>query len=259
MLALVFDCVVANPDPSLALLLSAEQKMKDGQFAAAEADAMRAAELAKSDQRRRIAAEYSAATAAAFRGDLARAAEIFAGHVAAAGRDPEKEFWPHNQLTWVRWAEDDLAGALVEADQQRATALRVKDKKKRLGLLLHALWDKAYLLRELASRQPKESRAPTLSYALATKAEYEKAKPDDEGVPIIEAWFALLDGDGAAAKKAIEKVDFEKRDDVQDLWIIWRALKAGGDDATAQKVFAIAQNSQNMYLGLAIYRPRFKE
>lgn len=265
MLALVFACVVAHSapagqaDPGLALLLSAEQKMKDGQFEAAEADSLRAAELAKNDLKRRIAAEYSAATAMAFRGELARASTIFAGHIAATAQHPDMEFWAHNQLTWVRYAQNDFAGALVEADQQRATAMKVKNKKDRLALLLHALWDKAYLLRELASKQPKESQAPTLQYALAAKAEYEKASPKDEGVPIIEAWFALCDGDGAAAKKAIEQVDYEKRDDVQDLWVIWRALKAGGNDATAQKVAAIVQSSKNMYLGLAIYRPRFKE
>jgi hypothetical protein len=200
---------------------------------------------------------YECATAAAFRGDFDRAAALIASQIPQA--KPDAEFWAHNQLTWIRYAQNDFAGALVEADQQRATASKVKSKKDRLGLLLHALWDKAYLLRELAGKQPKESQAPTLKYALLAKAEYEKASPKDEGVPIIEAWFALCDGDGAAAKKAIEKVDFEKREDVQDLWIIWRALKAGGDDASAQKVFAIAQNSKNEYLGLAIYRPRFKE
>jgi hypothetical protein len=200
---------------------------------------------------------YECATAAAFRGDLDRAATLIASQIPQA--KPDGEFWAHNELTWIRYAQNDFAGALVEAEQQRASATKVKDKKTRLALLLHALWDKAYLLRELASRQPKESQAPTLRYALAAKAEYEKASPKDEGVPIIEAWFALLDGDAAAAKKAIEKVDIDKREDMQDLWIIWRTLKAAGDDAAAQKVYAIAQNSKNLYLGLAIYRPRFKE
>jgi hypothetical protein len=256
---LFFACAAAQTDPALALLLSAEQKMKDGLFDAAEADSLRAAELAKNNLKRRIAAEYSAATAMAFRGKLDGSAAIFANHIAATAQHPDLEFWAHNQLTWVRYDENDLAGALVEADQQRVTAMKVKNKKDRLSLLLHALWDKAYLLRELATKQPKDSQAPTLQYALAAKAEYEKASPKDEGVPIIEAWFAICDGDGAAARKAIEKVDYEKRDDVQDLWIIWRALKAGGDDATAQKVAAMVQSSKNMYLGLAIYRPRFKE
>jgi hypothetical protein len=225
-------------------------------FEAAETLAAKAVEAAK-DLKCRFPAGYTQATAAAFRGKFERAAEIISAQVKETAQRPDLEFWTHNELTWLRWAMNDLAGALVETEQQRLTALRVKDKKQRTGLMLHALWDKAYLLRDLASRQPKESRAPTLVYAQAARAEYEKLGPKDAGRPILTAWFAALDGDGAAARKAVEDLNIEERDDVQDLHVIWRALKAGGDEVGAQKVAARVQTSRNMYLGLAVYRPLF--
>jgi hypothetical protein len=237
---------------------AAEEKMKSGDFEAAEGLAARAVEAGK-DLKCKFPAGYTQATAAAFRGNFERAATIIAGQIAATAQRPDLAFWAHNELTWLRWAVKDLAGALVETEQQRVSALAVKDKQMRKSLLLHALWDRAYLLRELASRQPEESRAPTLAYARAARADYDQAGPKDEGRPILAAWFAVLDGDGAAARQAVEKLDLEKRDDVQDLYVIWRALELGGDHAGAQKVAAQVQASQNLYLGLAVYRPLFKK
>ncbi len=245
MLSLLFACIGVTGDTSAAA--AAESFLKSG-------DLDKAAEVCKASADPSI---YACATVAAFHGDFDHASALIASQIPAKRAD--QEFWAHNQLTWLRWASGDFAGALVETDQQRALALRVKDKKTQVALLLHALWDRAYLLRELASRQPKDSSGPTLRYAQAARAEYEKVGPKDGGRPILTAWFALLDGNGAAARAAVEKLDLKERDDVQDLYVIWRALKAGGNDAAAQKVEQMVKSSNNYYLGLALYRRLFKE
>jgi hypothetical protein len=70
----------------------------------------------------------------------------------------------------------------------------------------------------------------------------------------LEAFFDLEDGQGAAARRAVAHVDVAKRGDVQDLYVIARALEAGGDAAGAEAVRARIRDSDNVYLGLAIYR-----
>src|ERR1044071_6464937 len=83
---------------------------------------------------------YDCATEAAFHGDLDRAAALIASQIPQ--KKPEDEFWSHNELAWIRWAQGDIGGAFVETELQRSTAMKVKNKKSRVGLLLHALWDK---------------------------------------------------------------------------------------------------------------------
>src|SRR3954471_11767109 len=75
---------------------------------------------------------YQCATEAAFRGDLDRAATLIASQIPL--KKAEDEFWSHNEIAWIRWAQNDYAGAFVETEMQRTTAMKVKDKKTRTAL-----------------------------------------------------------------------------------------------------------------------------
>ena len=55
---------------------------------------------------------------------------------------------------------------------------------------------------------------------------------------VIEAFFAARKGDGHAAAAAAKRVDVDKDDDLQDLYVISLALEAGGDRDGAARVRA---------------------
>ena len=194
---------------------------------------------------------------ALYRDDSAAAEAVLAALLpeAAVDPDPSTEFWLHNCLTWVRWSAQDLSGALRESELQRSTLNRAPlPASMRTALRLHALWDRAYLL---AERATSSGRVNPLQWpdALEARAEYEKqARPrgDDDGMAVLEAFFALRSGHGAEARAAAERVDPAQDGDVQDLYVIALALEAGGDAAGARALRERIRQSDNVYLMLPI-------
>ena len=95
-------------------------------------------------------AAYDHVTALLYQGDFARAASVFAAMVRREhdeGRG-EHEAMGYNAITWLRWAEHDLDGAIASNERVRETiegAAKVSDDDKR-DVLLHYWWDRAYLL-----------------------------------------------------------------------------------------------------------------
>jgi len=187
---------------------------------------------------------YVEATIAATSGDLPRARSLLSALVPQAKAHPndELEFWLHNELTWIRWAEGDRAGARAEVEQARATldhALLDDDKSRTLRL--HERWDRAYLSLEEALATPPARRARAMAEADRDRADYEAlAKPanDHDGMAVLAAFFAARRHEGKTARTEARKVDVAKDGDLQDLYVIALALDAGGDHEGARRVRA---------------------
>jgi hypothetical protein len=133
----------------------------------------------------------------------------------------------YNCRTWIRWATGDKAGALAENEKLRALAER-DPKHERLR---NYWWDRAYLLADSGKRDAAE----------AARAEFFRVadKPDDrDSKLVLEAWLATMRGDGAAARKAASAVDPAKDDDLQDWYVLMRAMEAAGDRAAAEQLRA---------------------
>jgi hypothetical protein len=197
-------------------------------------EALRELESAKrgADPKQLDRIAYDEATIALEKEDYKKAQALFEARVAAcrAEHRDESEAWLHNDLVWVHWAMGDDAGALAEnelvASVVRASSLSDKDKR---GILLHYYWDKAYLLAE----DHKDAEAD------AARAEFVATahEPDDhDGLQVLAAWFAVVRGDGAAARAAAATVDATKDDDLQDLYVLARALELGGDSKGAEAI-----------------------
>jgi hypothetical protein len=198
---------------------------------------------------------WGEATVALDRGDFARAQKLFEAHAAAetAAHHQRNAAWAHNALTWVRWGAGDGAGALAENEAVATIITRadVGPEVKR-GVLLHYWWDKAYLLAEQHhDRQADQARA-----------EYQRLarQPDEhDGLAVLAAWFAVVRGDGKAARAAAVTVDVTKDDDLQDLYVIARALDAGGDAAGAAAVRARIRDGAAYPMKPLILRQMAKE
>ncbi|MCU1277923.1 MAG: hypothetical protein JWM53_1469 [bacterium] len=136
----------------------------------------------------------------------------------------------YNCRTWIRWGGGDMKGAVDENEKLRETVAGA-DAKVAHGALLHYWWDRSYL----------EAEAGRASDAERSRAEFERiaTAPDDaDSKKVLEAWLLVMRGDGAAARKAANAVDVVKDGDLQDLYVVARALEAGGDAAGAEKLRA---------------------
>jgi hypothetical protein len=178
---------------------------------------------------------YFRATALLYKRDLAGAARLFEARIAQvrARHDPVAEAWLHNVLTWVRWAEDDHAGALAENEQvARAVAEPSVAADDQHGAMLHYWWDRAYLLAEEPSTRPQADEARRAYEAIADPT------GDHDGLAVLAAFFAVVDRDGARALAAAGQVDADTDDDLQDLYVLALAHDAGGDHAGAEALRA---------------------
>ncbi|HEX8952146.1 MAG TPA: hypothetical protein VF945_09900 [Polyangia bacterium] len=137
----------------------------------------------------------------------------------------------YNCRTWIRWGGGDPKAGFAENEKLREVVAHA-DAKTQAGALRHYWWDRAYL----------EAEAGRASEAESSRAEFERiaTEADDaDSKHVLVAWLATMRGDGAAAKAAASAVDPAKDDDVQDLYVLARALDAGGDAAGAEKVRAL--------------------
>jgi hypothetical protein len=64
--------------------------------------------------------------------------------------------------------------------------------------------------------------------------EVELGPADDDGMAVLEAFFALRASDGRAALAAAKRVNVEQDSDLQDLYVLGMALDAGGDHGAAR-------------------------
>jgi hypothetical protein len=194
------------------------------------------------DERRHAA--YDRATADAVRGDFAGAERELSSLLdEALNREKDDAaFWMHNQLTWVRWAEGDLVGALSEVDGAKSALVRAHLPEEKTGADgLHEKWDRAYLLLELARAAPPTLRAKAMAAADAARLDYERAavpRGDHDGLAVLAAFFAVRAGDGKRALASAKLVDADKDDDLQDIYVLALAYAAGGDHARAKALRA---------------------
>jgi len=185
---------------------------------------------------------YNTATDQAVHGAFGEAAKTLLVVLPEAKTHPDDdtEFWLHNELTWLRWAEGHNDAALAEVEAAKATLDHgTLPEAKRTALRLHELWDRAYLLIEIAMAMPAASRGKALDAAHAARAAYDAlAVPnhDSDGMAVLEAFFLTREGKGKAAAVASKKVDVDKDTDLQDLYVISRAFDASGDHAAAAAV-----------------------
>ena len=141
--------------------------------------------------------------------------------------DPDIERLIYNCRTWIRWGSGDKQGALAENEKIRALVTRLGDKDPRH--LLHYWWDRSYLEAE-AGRLDEADQARDQFFAIATK-------PDDaDSKNVLDAWLAFRRGDGEKARAAAERVDPDKDDDLQDLYVLACALQSGGDAVGAASI-----------------------
>lgn len=192
------------------------------------------------DLRARYKLAYQDALLAARAGDLTKAASLLLALVPEAKTRPDDdlEFWLRNALTWLRWSQSDLLGALTEVDAARIVLDHGSlPEAQRRALRLHELWDRAYLLLELAQKAPRASRPAAIATAREAKKAYDDlAGPanDHDGMAVLEAFFALRANDGRAALAAAKRVNVEQDTDLQDLYVLAMALDAGGDHGAAR-------------------------
>jgi len=192
------------------------------------------------DLRSRYKAAYQDALLAAKGGDLTKAAALLVALVPETKALPsdDMEFWLRNELTWLRWGQGDLAGALAEVDAARVVLDHATlPEAQQRALRLHERWDRAYVLLELAQKAPRASRAAALTAARDAKKSYDDlAGPsnDHDGMAVLEAFFALRARDGRAALAAAKRVNLEQDSDLQDLYVLSMALDLGGDHGAAR-------------------------
>jgi hypothetical protein len=166
-------------------------------------------------------AAYAEATEKAARGDFEGASRLLQPFEMETERATTEElaYWIHNQQTWLYWARGDLAGALAQTMQGAAALDRSTLPADAVASMrLHALWDRAYLLVDM-----NDARAD------AARADYEalaRARNDHDGMAVLEAFFMAKRKKGAEALVAAKRVDVDKDEDLQDLYVIALAHEA---------------------------------
>ncbi|WP_394836912.1 nuclear transport factor 2 family protein [Pendulispora rubella] len=214
--------------------------------------------------RDRYKAMYQKASTVALE-DVAEADKVLAALVPEAKAHPDEdvEFWLHNELTWLKWAQDDLPGALAEADAMRVTLDHGTLPAKRTAeLRLHERWDRAYILLEMALAAPRDKRAKALAAANDARASYQALamqENDPDGLAALETFFAARQGKTKEAVAFAKKVDIAKRDDVQDLYIFQLAYEAGGDKPSMEATRAKICGTKNYLMRPLILRRGAKE
>ena len=208
----------------------------------------------------RYKAAYLRAVVAANGGDLAAAERELAAFIdeAEAREGDATGFRIHNALTWVRWAEGDLVGALREVDAGKSALVRAHlptEASARAGL--HEKWDRAYVLLELALAAPPLLRASSLAAANDARADYEKAAAplaDHDGMAVLAAFFAVREKNVKAALAAAKQVDVDKDGDLQDLYVLALAFDLGHDHPRAEAIRARIRSGKDYLMKPLILR-----
>jgi len=205
------------------------------------------AEVGTRHPRVEIVAYYRAALAA-YAGDLAGTRAAFERQLAAGGApDATMPFGYHNALIMVRTAMADLPGALVECHLMTEAGQGAPFSDGADGrnlVLLKRYWHEAYLLRMAAAMVPagffhEGALAAARRAREAFRALSRSISGDgDPSVAVLDAFFAVHDGDRAAALAAARSVDVAADEDIEDLYLVQMGLDFGGDAAGAAAVRA---------------------
>jgi hypothetical protein len=206
------------------------------------------AEVGSRHPRVEIVAYYRAALAA-YAGDLAGTRAAFERQLAAGGApgDATMTFGYHNALVMVRTAMADLPGAIVECNLMTEAGPGPpfsEDADGRNLVLLKRYWHEAYLLRMAAAMVPAGFfHEGALAASRRAREEFRALSRSivgagDPSVAVLDAYFAVHDGDRAAALAAARSVDITADDDIEDLYLVQMGLDFGGDAAGAATVRA---------------------
>jgi hypothetical protein len=219
---------------------------------AAATGAMRAGDLARASQllaelRASVAGKhprldtviYYEAAVHAYRGDFAGTAAIMSDHLEDDGvsADSGLGFAYHNALIMVRTAMGDLSGALVECSLMTEAGQGPPFSRNADGrnfVLLKKYWHEAYLLRMVAAAMGAGwVHDGALAGARRAREQYRELSHSiggyDDSIAVLDAFFAVHDGDRAAALAAARRVDASKDDDIEDLYLVQMGLDYGGD------------------------------
>lgn len=236
-------------------LAAAEKAIAAGDMAAADRHIAAAEALVSGDAHLAHLVARARATRFANAGDFDRAASAFVAVLPELARHPElpDEFWVHNTMMMIREAQGDPAAALAENDQATLAAARgTWDPEHRATLALQKdRWHRAYLTRMLAESRAGSTKQALVAYARAALDDY-RANGFPESIAVLEAYFAALDGARDAALAAAKKIDPEKDDDVEDLYLVVVGLEAGGDHAGAEAVRRAMRRSSGVGISRAI-------
>jgi len=218
-------------------------------------------EQAAADPRQAAMVAYYRSTLRAFQNDFEGAEAELQAYLARESTPASDPMRPtfHNCLMMLREADGDLAGALVEFHEMARTGAAGKwgDEVAKM-YALKEIWHRAYLYRIAAESADGAARAALLRYAEAARAEYTRtAIPPEEyadSVAVLEAYFALRDGDTEAALAAARRVNVDENGDLEDLYLTSIALAFGGDAEAAAAVRRKITGSEAVYLAAPIMR-----
>jgi len=227
---------VARPTPNNQLTEGVSQALQKGDTHEAAAVVERAKRATGSAQPRADLIAYFDATVRSYQGDFAAATKILHDHIVQVGPAARAAFDFHDAMIALRTANGDVTGALVECDEMvRAGTIgtwKPSDMERMTLVHLKEEWHRAYLLRMLAQQRTGSERDAFRAYAERARSAYrELATPLGLGdsIAVLDAYFALCDGDRAAMHEAAARVNTAQDDDVEDLYLIQAALDGAGD------------------------------
>jgi hypothetical protein len=243
------------PRAFVSALEAAAHTIATRRWAAADKQLANAAALAGHNPHLEYLVAHLRATRFVYAGDFEHAAGAFLEVIPTLAKHPElpDEFWSHNAMMMIREAQGDPAAALAENDQATLCAARgTWDPKGRDTLAFQKdRWHRAYLTRMLAESRSGSVKRALIGYARAALDDY-RTRGFPDSVSVLEAYFAALDGDRAAALAAARRVDPSKDDDVEDLYLVVVGLQAGGDHAAAARVERAMPDGGRVNLARAI-------
>lgn len=254
------------PAAFTAALEAANKAIAAGDYATADkqldAAASAVSTQAPDDVHLRFLVAYHRATRFASAHDFERAAAAFVAAIPDLARHPESsdEFWAHNAMMMIREAQGDPAAALAENDQATLAAARGawgdSPQDRETLAYLKDRWHRAYLTRMLAETRKGSARQALIGYAQAALEDYRTRAHSlgdyEDSIAILDAYFAALAVDGAAALRAAKRVDPAKDDDLEDLYLVVIGLDAGGDHAGAQAVARRMRAAPGAHISRAI-------
>ncbi len=252
---------VAPPRPSpptVALAQALDSAMKaieKNDYATADKHIATAAAAAGDDAHFAYLVARVRATRFVYAGDFEHAAAAYGEVIPLLTKHPElpDEFWSHNAMMMIRAAQGDPAAALAENDQATLSAARgTWDPEGREKLAFQKdRWHRAYLTRMLAESRTGSAKQALVRYAESALDDY-RTRGFPESIAILDAYFAALDGKRDAALAAAKRVDPEKDDDVEDLYLVVVGLEAGGDHASAEAARRVMRRPGGVHIARAI-------
>ncbi len=235
----------------------------DYRAAAAVVEEAKAGPGGSSREGLRVIAYYEA-TLLAYQHDFAGAAHRIVAYLSNGGDAPDDPtgFFYQNGLIMVRLAEGNPEAALVEcyetAELGRAGSWSLPNMDRETAVRLKELWHRAYVLRMLAERAAEPRKSALVAYANRSRRAYRALASTLEGygdsIAVLDVYFAVLDGDKAAAAAAADRVDYANNGDLEDLYLTYMGFDFAGRSEQAEAVRERIRSSTSVYLAAPIVR-----